>query len=295
MMEYGWRTIVIQSPSWLTVKDGQMSVYDVAADEEHLIPIDEVRRVIVSIPSGIMSFGLLQKLIDANVSVLLCDRKRVPNGEITPLGIREESAGCVMDQACWSQDRKDSIWRDIVKQKITNQIKTLERCGKGIPHILEEYLETVEPGDPTNREAMAAKVYFHALFGMNFVRHSWDKRNAALNYGYALICSTVSRTISIHGYNTALGIHHCSRQNKLNLACDFMEPFRPLIDLIVARQGKRYLDEEFKSELIQSLQRDCVVDGRRFSIEDAIEVYGTGMLKALGNDSLNAPRVEYEQ
>lgn len=45
MMEYGWRTIVIQSPSQLTVKDGQMAVYDVAADEGHLIPIDEVRRV----------------------------------------------------------------------------------------------------------------------------------------------------------------------------------------------------------------------------------------------------------
>ena len=295
MMEYGWRTVVIQSPSRLIIKEGQMSVYDVVTKEEHLIPIEEVRRIIVSVPSGIISFGLLQKLIEANVSVVLCDRKRVPGGEIIPLGQREESSGCIMDQACWTQERKDIIWSEIVRQKIRNQINALEICRKTVPHCLEDYLDTIEGGDLTNREAMAAKVYFHALFGMSFVRHSRDPRNAALNYGYSLICSTVARTVSIHGYHTALGIHHQSRNNRLNLACDIMEPFRPFIDIVVAKQEKRYLDSAFKADLIQSLQNECVVDGMKYTIEDAIEAYGLKVLKALGNDKMSMPKVEYEQ
>lgn len=295
MMEDGWRTVVIQSPSRLFIKEGQMAIYDAAAEEEHLIPIEEVRRVIVSITSGIVSFNLLQRLIEANVSIIFCDRKHVPSGEITPLGIREDSSGHIMDQACWTQERKDAIWREIVRQKICNQMKTLDRCGKDIPDILEEYLNTIEPGDSTNREAMAAKVYFHSLFGMNFRRYSSDIHNAALNYGYALICSTAARTVYIHGYHTALGIHHHSRTNKLNLACDFMEPFRPFIDEIVVKQGGRYLDHSLKSELLQSLQNTCIVDGRRTTIEDGIETYGIRMLKALGDCNVRIPEVGYER
>ena len=43
---------------------------------------------------------------------------------------------------------------------------------------------------------------------MNFGRHSNDIRNTALNYGYALLSSTAARTVSMHGYHNALGIHH---------------------------------------------------------------------------------------
>jgi len=50
------------------------------------------------------------------------------------------------------------VWREIVKQKIWNQISVLEKCGKEIPPVLLEYYDAIEPGDPTNREALAAKV-----------------------------------------------------------------------------------------------------------------------------------------
>ena len=294
MMDYGWRTVVIQSQSRLTIKDGQMSVYDVPAEEEHLIPIEEIRRVIVSVPSGIVSFHLLQRLIEANVSVVFCDRKHIPSGEITPIGIREESSGCIIDQTCWTQERKDTLWKEIVVQKITNQIGVLEKCDKEIPTVLVEYLNNVGAGDPTNREAMAAKVYFHALFGMNFGRHSNDIRNTALNYGYALLSSTAARTVSMHGYHNALGIHHHSRNNKLNLACVIMEPFRPFVDLVVSKNGKRRLDNAFKLELISIMQSECFVDGRRISIEDGVELYGLNMLRALGDGRIKAPEVRLE-
>ena len=294
MMERGWRTIVIQSPSRLTIKEGQMSVYDLVSDAEHLIPVEEIRRLMVTTSGGIISFNLLQRLLAYNVSVIFCDHKHVPCGEMTPYGQHEESAGRIMDQSAWSQEWKDIVWSTIVRQKINNQISALETCGIDVPTVLMEYACDVEPGDPTNREAMAAKVYFHALFGMNFGRHGRDMRNASLNYGYAIICSAAARTVSMHGYHMAMGVHHHSRGNRLNLACDIMEPFRPFVDTEVFRLGKRYLDNATKAELIRSMQRPCLVNRRRMSVDDGIEFYGQSILRALSDESEALPEVRFE-
>ena len=53
--------------------------------------------------------------------------------------------------------------------------------------MLNEYIGQVELADASNREGHAAKVYFNALFGMDFTRSADIPVNAALNYGYTNI------------------------------------------------------------------------------------------------------------
>lgn len=53
--------------------------------------------------------------------------------------------------------------------------------------MLNEYIGKVELADASNREGHAAKVYFNALFGMDFTRSADIPVNAALNYGYTNI------------------------------------------------------------------------------------------------------------
>lgn len=62
--------------------------------------------------------------------------------------------------------------------------------------MLTGYLEQLQLGDVTNREGHAAKVYFNALFGMEFSHALSLPENAALNYGYGLILSAVAGCIS---------------------------------------------------------------------------------------------------
>ena len=47
----------------------------------------------------------------------------------------------------------------------------------------------VEDGDPTNREGLAAKVYFRELFGEGFSRERRDEGiiNSSLNYIYQIV------------------------------------------------------------------------------------------------------------
>lgn len=74
--------------------------------------------------------------------------------------------------------------------------------------MLKGYVGQIEFNDVTNREGYAAKVYFDALFGMEFTRSSDNTINAALNYGYSIILSAVNREVTSNGYLTQFGLFH---------------------------------------------------------------------------------------
>ena len=61
--------------------------------------------------------------------------------------------------------------------------------------LLYTYIDEMRLGDETNREGHAAKVYFNALFGMDFTRTAENSINAALNYGYGVLLSACNREI----------------------------------------------------------------------------------------------------
>lgn len=141
-------------------------------------------------------------------------------------------------QTGWNEKFKGLLWAEIVAEKIRNQSAFLKEIGKtDEPALLDSYLPQIAPMDKTNREGHAAKVYFNALFGMEFTRTDDNATNAALNYGYGLLLSAVNREISINGYLTQLGLFHDNMFNPYNLSCDLMEPFRILVDRIVSRGG----------------------------------------------------------
>ena len=61
------------------------------------------------------------------------------------------------------------------------------------PNFWKNILREVEPDDSSNREGHAAKVYFNALFGLDFTRSEDNVINAALNYGYGILLSCFNR------------------------------------------------------------------------------------------------------
>ena len=91
----------------------------------------------------------------------------------------------------------------------------------------ERSARTIRPGARPPGPAAISR----ALFGTAFVRapHA-DATNNALDYGYSILLSHTACRIAAKGYLNQVGIHHHSKTNPYNLACDLMEPFRPLID-----------------------------------------------------------------
>ena len=147
------------------------------------------------------------------------------------------------------------------------------------------YLEEVAPGDNTNREGHAAKVYFNALFGMDFYREKDCAINAALNYGYSILLSSFSRAVVAKGYITQLGVNHTSVFNQFNLASDLMEPFRPLVDCAVVEMHPDYFSTAHKRQLVSILNNTVTIRNRKELVSNAIQIYCKSVFDAtLDND-----------
>lgn len=293
-MSSGWRTVVIQGNMKLSTRDAQLILTDIKQNTEKTVPLDEISRVLIMTMNGMMTTSVLRELAERYISVVFCNKRYQPVAELAAYNLHEEAAGAIMDQAAWTQERKDSIWADIVRCKLANQIRLLEISGKETPETLLAYSRSIEAGDPTNREGQAARVCFHMLFGNGFRRHAPDAVNTALNYGYALMCSGISRALALHGYNTALGIHHDNRRNKFNLACDLMEPFRPFVDQLVSASRINYLNDALKKELILLLQKNCVYAGKTMSIDTAMEMFALDTVRTLSDGRKVFRGVEFE-
>lgn len=147
--------------------------------------------------------------------------------------------------------------------------------------LLFRYIDEVRPGDKTNREGHAAKIYFNLLFGKHFVRNAGDSVNAALNYGYAILLSTINKEIVGNGYLTQLGIHHKNEFNQFNLTCDLMEPFRIVIDHFVYHNQNRKFDTEYKLAIVGVLNNTYRYGGKKYTLKDIIKLYVSSTLEVL--------------
>src|SRR5262249_44857024 len=134
----------------------------------------------------------------------------------------------------------------------------------------------VRSGDPENVEARAARIYWPLIFADDSFRRDreGENPNPLLNYGYAVLRAIVARAICAAGLHPALGLHHHNQYNPFCLADDLMEPFRPVVDCVVAevlRQGGTTdkLDSSSKGMILDSLLGVCQLNGESRTLFDA--------------------------
>ena len=132
-------------------------------------------------------------------------------------------------------------------------------------------------GDSTNREGYAAREYWRVFFGEHFSRvtDADDGINVLLNYGYAVLRGMTARAVCSTGLHPSIGIHHKNQKNNYCLVDDLMEPFRPVVDMMV------------RSYLVINPSADCLSDWKAHVIShlpnvDVITEKGkTPLIKAL--------------
>jgi len=249
------------------------------------IHISEISTLIIQSTAVSLTAALLCELVKNNVKVIFCDEKCSPHSELLPYYGGYNGTKRLRGQIEWKEDTKSEIWAAIIERKILEQSRVLCEFGKGPESKkLEEYSKEVMPGDVTNREGHAAKLYFSALFGESFVRGTENIINRRLNYGYSILLSAFNRAIVAYGYNTRLGIWHKNEFNDFNLSCDFMEPFRPFIDRTVLSLKEDGAD--YKKELINSLNKPTIINGMSTTLENAISIYVKSVIKALTDNKI---------
>ncbi len=242
-----FRTVFIESPCRLYYQSGYMVVRK--EDDTAKIHLSEISSIVLQTMQVNISGYLLSELAKQKVSLVVSDEKCNPIGQYLPLHGAHNVSKRIGEQLAWGEPIKKRVWQRIVRDKIHQQARFLEEREYAEAKVLYQIIPEVRSGDTTNREAQAARIYFQALFGKEFNRNQDSAVNAALNYGYAILLSMTNREIVSRGYLTQQGICHRSEYNAFNLACDFMEPFRPAVDQLVVDYLPSVFDSDTKRVL----------------------------------------------
>ena len=267
-----WRSVVITQPTKLSVKNRQLKI---TQDEEWSIPIEDISSIVLETPQINISSKAISMIADNKVVMYSCDDKHLPNGIFIPFACHSRELKVLKNQLDCTESFKKRCWQKIVMKKISNQSKVLKLCKMDyISNYLDRIVTKVNSGDTDNKEAIAAKWYFLELFGKNFHRSQDNIFNTCLNYGYSIIRGAIARTIVSYGYIPSIGIHHKSELNNYNLADDFIEPFRPIVDLWVKENINK--ETEFskyvRAELVNLLNVDVKIQGKLQTVNNAINV-----------------------
>lgn len=147
--------------------------------------------------------------------------------------------------------------------------------------LLEKYINEIEYFDATNREGHAAKVYFNAIFGIEFSRKQDNDINSGLNYGYAIVLSAINREISSMGYLNQIGIFHDNQFNYFNLGCDIMEPIRSIIDYKVIEMSYDEFTKNERAKIISILKDEVLIDNTKQTLLNALGIYTRSVIESI--------------
>lgn len=196
------------------------------------------------------------------VSIFLLKNNFQPYG-----GLMTEAEGHFvlrMKQYHMSEEIQLDMAKKLIENKIYNQFYVLKEKSSGeerdaITARFEEYKNQIKNCKSHDElrgiEGNASRVYFSKQFS----QHDWRRRaprtkedelNLFLDIGYTLLFNFIDSLLRLHGFDTYKGFFHRLFFQRRSLACDVMEPLRPLIDkqIVKSLNLKQFNKKDFKIE-----------------------------------------------
>jgi len=149
--------------------------------------------------------------------------------------------------------------RKLVANKIQNQCALLKErdMKKGLFKEQKTYMKKAASAESRDSlrgiEGSASRAFFQEYFkDMKWHRRAprskEDIPNVLLDIGYTMLFNCVESLLRLHGFDTYKGFYHTLFFQRKSLACDIMEPMRPIIDreLLKMHNLKRINKKDFK-------------------------------------------------
>lgn len=272
---------------FLVVKSGEEEVGRVA--------LDDIAALIANAHGITCSKNLLVELAGRGAPVVICGANHAPAAWVWPAEGHHAQTARIRAQIEAHRPLAKQLWQALVCGKITQQAAVLEAAGKpsgGVAALSRK----VRSGDPENIEAQAARRYWSLLMGDDFRRdRDADSANALLNYGYTVLRAQAARAIIAAGLHPSVGIHHVTRTDPFCLASDVMEPFRPVIDLVVMRlaeRGETDVTPDTKRVLVHALSADMETVRGTTPLSTCVERLASSLARSFetGKPAVDLPR-----
>jgi len=232
--------VSIDSPQCsLTCRNGQL-VRQAPGEPDKSLPIEDVAAIIITSFSAQIHSHLFLEAAKHGVALIICEAFK-PVSLVLPAN---RSTDTLLSRALLKLEAKQRarLWQATVDAKCRNQWVLAERIAPGDPAL--PGLRATAFGKKPHKEGICAKQFWQ-VFGraMGDVEFARDRGsgglNALLNYGYAVLLSTVLQKLFGVGLDPTFGISHVPRERSTPLAYDLMEPFRPCVDWRVAQWVRR--------------------------------------------------------
>lgn len=278
----------VDRDSLIAVKENQ---------EQGRVHFSDIHSIICHSYGATYSDKLFKKCLEFNVPLIICDDKHTPQGMLMPFMQHTDAGKRFQIQLDASLPRKKQAWKLIIEEKLSNQSLLLESI-KNPSEKLKILSKHVLSGDPDNKEAQGARIYFPLLFGKKFLRHSNHPANGLLNYAYTVLRSCVARSVIGVGLHPSIGIHHSANQNPYCLVDDLMEPFRPFADYLVfeiIRNNKDYeICPKIKKDIISLSKLPVRYQKEELELSTALQYFAQNFYRYLEGGELLFPKFDYD-
>ncbi len=214
----------------LSCKDGQL-VCRVDGEPVRSIPLEDVASIIITSFSASLHSHLLLEAARHGVALILCESFK-PVSILLPAN-RNTDTLLTRAVLALSEKSRLAMWQKTIDAKCANQLSLVEHIAPGDSAL--PALRRTAQGKKPHTEAVCAKLFWsvwgRAAESDSFTRErSQPGLNALLNYGYAVLLSTVLQKLFAVGLDPTFGLSHATRERSTPLAYDIMEPFRPCVD-----------------------------------------------------------------
>jgi CRISPR-associated protein Cas1 len=214
----------------LSCRDGQLTFKDAAGVEKRL-PLEDIASIIITSFSATIHAQLFLEAAKHGVALIICEAFK-PASLVLPAN---RSTDTLLSRAILKLEPKtrEALWQRTIDAKCQNQFSLAAFIAPNDPRLAG--MEGTAFGRKPHKEAICAKTFW-SIIG-DVVRDDSFKRergggglNDLLNYGYAVLLSTVLQKLFGVGLDPTFGLAHAQRERATPLAYDLMEPFRPCVD-----------------------------------------------------------------
>jgi len=284
------RILLIENPARISIDHGRLKIARDGEDDAFAATAD-IAVLCLHHHTVSLSVYVLRTLAAAGAAVLVTDEQHHPSALMLPVAGNQALLDRLEQQIAVRESKlTHTLWTQLVCSKVRTQAANLRFFELNGALRLERLVEQVKLGDPGNVEAQAARHYWRHFFGNDFTRRregAEDGLNVRLNYGYAVLRALVARQLVMNGLNIALGLGHKGRLNPFNLADDFTEPFRYLVERHVRAEGADTspLTSKDKIVLLGFMEQEVSMGDQTFRVPSAVAESVESYCRAIERDA----------
>lgn len=309
--------------SFLHIKDGMFQVKYTEEGEtiKKKIPPKKVSSIVLDRGTS-LTYEAVKTALTHNIDIVFAEGDGAPIGRVwhsklgstTKIRKRQLEASMNSEAILWVKR-----W---VSDKISNQIdfiKELKKHRKAkedqINNVLEKMEAILEKIDLLDGETIldiadsirgyegtAGRYYFGLLssllskeyqFKGRSYRPAEDAFNAFLNYGYGILYSRIEKCIMIAGLDPYVGFLHRDDYNQTSFVFDFIEPYRPFVDLTVYRlfSGKK-VNQDHYHDITNGV--GLTKEGKKLIVENFIQRFDTEKIRYRGRNQTRMNAIQQD-